>query len=630
MSGAALQATGLPTAEAVTGGSLSAAPSSSWQSNGTVWKMVYAHGDIFMIGDFTTLRPPGAAPGTRQRPALRFAAVKASTGAPDPAVKVTHRFTGQSSGLPLTNGAIAASPDGNTIYVGGSFTRVDGQFHAHVAAFDASTGALLPSFTANVGGKVSAIATAGDVVYLGGAFGRVGPTPVGPNLAAVSASTGAVLGWGAGPPPSTNGTVDALAVSRDNSQVIAGGYFDRVDGLTGSADATTTYSKAVIIGAVGSAHAGQLERMTAEHVVPPGTNKANAGCSSNVKDVVVSGAVAYLANEGTGGGCFDGTWAVNLPSGSLKWVDRCLGASQVVAVVGRYLYKGSHAHDCQAQNRNGDPDNFPQLPPNQPRHLLSENLATGYLGPWYPLTNAGGALGPRAMATDGHQLYVGGDFTSINHRPQQGIARFTAGRDFPTPRPPAPTAVAGRLGQVTITALPPVDLDDPDLTLQLFRAGRAKPIAAAHVHSLFWRRPRVAWVDRGAVPGSTVSYRVRAVETHDSGGSPLSPASVAVDVACAVSDRIHAAVVSVAARRVAHRRSVQVQICSAAVVRVSATVVRGRRVLARLPARRMHPGHAQLTLPIKRRVHAGRIRAVVVFAQHARRKVSRQTLYLPR
>ena len=44
------------------------------------------------------------------------------------------------------------------------------------------------------------------------------------------------------------------------------------------------------------------------------------------------------------------------------------------------------------------------------------------------------------MATDGTQLYVGGDFTEMNHVGQQGIARFTPTSDFPTPKPAAPVA----------------------------------------------------------------------------------------------------------------------------------------------------------------------------------------------
>ena len=42
------------------------------------------------------------------------------------------------------------------------------------------------------------------------------------------------------------------------------------------------------------------------------------------------------------------------------------------------------------------------------------------------------------MATDGSQLYVGGDFTKVNGVGQQGIARFTSTTDYPTPKPAAP------------------------------------------------------------------------------------------------------------------------------------------------------------------------------------------------
>ena len=337
-------------AQAIENGSLGAAAASSWQSNATVWNMTYASGDIFMVGDFTSLRPPGDALGTGETPATYFAALKASTGALDTAVNHTHSFTGQAAGtLPLTGGVVAASPDGSVIYVGGSFTAVDGSKRNHVAAFSATTGALL-AWNPNVNGKVSAIAAAGSTVYLGGTFTKVGSgAAIGANLAAVSASTGAVVPWGSGTQPSTDGTVDALAATADDTQVVAGGYFDQVDGLTQSSDGTTPYNKAVIIGGVSSGTPGALEPMAADSVVPVGTVANNPnGCVSNVKDVVISGGVAYLADEGTGGGCFDGTWAANLNDGSLKWVNRCLGATQTVEVVGSYLYKGSHAHDCQS------------------------------------------------------------------------------------------------------------------------------------------------------------------------------------------------------------------------------------------------------------------------------------------
>jgi fibronectin type 3 domain-containing protein len=530
----AVQILSTPAANATEMGGLSAAVSSSWQTNATVWKMAYGNGDIWMVGDFTTLRPPGDALGTGEQPADYFAALKASTGAVDPAIDDTHTFAGQPAGsLPLTNGSVAVSPDGSTVYVGGSFTSVDGQPRDHVAAFSTTTGALT-SWNPDAGGPVSAIATSGDVVYLGGAFAKVGGVARADLAAVSSTGTGAVLSWGSGTQPGTDNTVDALAVTADGSQVVAGGYFDQVDGLTQSADGTTTYNKAVIIGGIGSASAGDLEPMPADTTVPPGTDSNNDGCVSDVKDVVISAGVAYFADEGTGGGCFDGTWAVTLSDGSLVWVNRCLGATQVVEVVGNYLYKGSHAHDCQENNTNGpvsnDPANFPQVPENQARHLLSENLSNGYLGPWYPFTNAGPNLGPRAMATDGSQLYVGGDFTLVNHVGQQGIARFTTTNDYPTPKPAAPVAVSAGPGAVNVYAQAPVDLDDVDLTMELFRDAGTTPIASTKVTSYFWQQPVVGFTDSGLALGSQHTYRVEAVETYGTGSSPMSAASAKVTV----------------------------------------------------------------------------------------------------
>ncbi len=181
----AVQILSTPAANATEMGGLSAAVSSSWQTNATVWKMAYGNGDIWMVGDFTTLRPPGDALGTGEQPADYFAALKASTGAVDPAIDDTHTFAGQPAGsLPLTNGSVAVSPDGSTVYVGGSFTSVDGQPRDHVAAFSTTTGALT-SWNPDAGGPVSAIATSGDVVYLGGAFAKVGGVARA-DLAAVS------------------------------------------------------------------------------------------------------------------------------------------------------------------------------------------------------------------------------------------------------------------------------------------------------------------------------------------------------------------------------------------------------------------------------------------------------------
>lgn len=516
-------------AQAIENGSMGASVAPSWQSNATVWDMAYGAGNVFMVGDFTSLRPPTAALGTGEVPANYFAALTASTGALDTTFNDMHVFAGQAAGtLPLTKGAVAVSPDGSTVYVGGAFTSVDGQTRNHIAAFNTTTGALT-SFAPQFNGRVNVIATSGNTVYAGGTFTKVSGVTRS-DLAAVQAGTGAVLPWSplsTGPMvdasnniSNTNdyrgGTVDALAVSADGSTVAAGGYFTTMNGIPAN--------KAALLDAT----TGANEPLAADSVVPIDSS----GCVSNVKDVVISGSSVYFANEGTGGGCLDGTWAANLPTGSLKWLNNCLGATQAIAVIGNYLYKGSHIHDCADNNRNGDPDNFPQVPTNQNRHVTSELLSNGFLGPWYPNMNAGPNLGPRTMTTDGSQLFVGGDFTLINGLGQQGIARFTPTSDYPTPRPTAPTATINSSGTVTVTAQSPVDLDDPDLTMQLFRDGGSTPIASTQVHSLFWKQPTVTWTDSGLAGGSH-TYTVRAIETFGSGASPMSAPSTTITVAAA-------------------------------------------------------------------------------------------------
>jgi hypothetical protein len=625
----AVQVLSSPPASAREPGSLSAQASSTWQSNATVWKMAYGAGDIWMVGDFTNLRPPGAAEGTNTRPATYFAALKASTGAPDPNVDDTHLFAGQSSGQPLTTGAVAVSPDEKTVYVGGNFTTVDGQPRNHIAAFSTATGALL-AWNPNVSGPVRTIATYGNVVYIGGGFGRVGNTTVGYSLAAIDASTGAALSWGPGSGPSTDNTVDALAVSSDGSQVVIGGFFSHVDGL--SADGATVYNKAAILGGVGSASAGLPEPMPADALaVPPGTDKAPVdGCTSDVKDVVISGPVAYISNEGTGIGCFDGTWAVRLQTGSLNWVNRCLGATQTLAVVGYYLYKGSHEHNCRAANVNGDPNNFGALRRGQDRHLTSESLSNGFLGPWYPVMNGGADLGPRAMATDGSQLYVGGDFTRINGVLQEGITRFTSTTDYPTPTPDAPRVTSTGTGTVVVTATPPVDPDDPGLLMELFRDGQAQPVATAGVESLFWRQPKVRWVLKGLPGGETEKYRVRAVEHYGTGVSPLSPATQ-VTVACGSSRGVRAAIVRAGVDRGArHEWQVKLEVCSANANRMQFQVRRNSKVLASTTVSHLRPGSRTTLLTLRKSLPSGVIQAYVVFWRASAHLTADRRLRVPR
>jgi hypothetical protein len=464
-----------------------------WQTNNIVWGMAAANGALYAGGDFTSVRPPGAAAGTGEVARNRVAAFNASTG---DLLPFSHTFDNRVA-------VITASPDGGTVYVGGDFTTVDGVSRPRLAAFDTATGALKswnPKSWAPVRGI--GVAPDGATVYIGGqflTFNGVSKT----RLAAVNNTTGALTAWAA----AADAPVTSVAVAPDGSRVFVAGYFSNLNGqprrATGSLDPVD----------------GSNEPWASANVVPPRTTS----CDSNIKDIAVDSANVYFAGEGNGGGCFDGTFAARQSDGALVWRNNCLGATQSVEVVGGMLYKGSHAHNCSA---NGD---FPEQ--GRPWHLLVENLTNGRLGSWFPDTN-GQPLGPRTMATDGTQLWVGGDFTTVNNQPQQGITRFTAGPDPNNPnRPSPPTATSPSRGTVRLTWPATLDDDDWDLVYRVYRDGGATPIyTSPPVRSTFWIRPTVTFNDTGLVPGSTHTYRVEPKEAFgpNIGGksNPSAPVTV--------------------------------------------------------------------------------------------------------
>src|SRR5581483_3427666 len=107
-------------------------------------------------------------------------------------------------------------PGGNgRLLVGGSFAGAGGAARSNLAAFDLGSGTLLPWHPV-ADGPVTALAAAGQTLYVGGHFTHVdGASRDG--LAAIG-PTGSVLPWR----PSANG-VDALAVA--NGRAFAGGSF---------------------------------------------------------------------------------------------------------------------------------------------------------------------------------------------------------------------------------------------------------------------------------------------------------------------------------------------------------------------------------------------------------------------
>ncbi|MEV7953103.1 LamG-like jellyroll fold domain-containing protein [Streptomyces sp. NPDC088141] len=474
--------------------SMTADDLTTWQTNGIVWAMAASDaGVVYTGGTFSTVRPPGADAGTSEQPAVNFAAFDAATGAP----------TGCSLSFTLSSGtatvrALALSPDRKTLYVGGQFGAVSGVGVSNIAAIDTATCTPRQDFKFSVSATVRALAVTADTVYLGGDFNTVaGQTRN--KFAAVT--TGAALKpWRA----DTDEVGRALELTPDGKHVLLGGDFFTVNG-------TTSHALAVV-----DATTGAVAKSYPAGFIPN---------TSTVQDLATDATGFYTANEGTGGGVFDGRIALNLSNFEQRWRDTCLGATQAVLVHNGVLYSGSHAHDCSSMGE------FPDQPR---RHLLAQSVDDPKLLPWFPDTNdgIGEPVGPRVMTqTDKgghHYLWVGGEFTTVNGARQQGLTRFADGPDTGAPWVPNVSLSTVAPGKVEVNWQTSFDADDGELTYRIYKDGASTPVYTTTGYSLFWDRPQLRWTDTDVAPGETHSYRISASDgTNTSAKSPALSATVA-------------------------------------------------------------------------------------------------------
>jgi hypothetical protein len=274
----------------------------SWNpnANGDVRAIAVGAGGVWLGGDFTTVTG---------QPRKRIAAVSPSSGSPtswrvdadatvkalafngagsvlyaagnfaslggQPRARLGAVNTGSSSVLTgwradiAADGAWAGATSltvvGTTLFVGGSFTTVNGVDRVNTAAVRTTDGAVsswradtpatilaLASdasrvyavgrggggfvaaldtssgkrrWTANPNGDVAAVTVRGSEVYIGGHYDFVGNTTR-HHLAALSAGTGSLLPWN----PSANSSLGVTALAHDAGHIAAGGAFTVVAG----------------------------------------------------------------------------------------------------------------------------------------------------------------------------------------------------------------------------------------------------------------------------------------------------------------------------------------------------------------------------------------------------------------
>ena len=160
--GATLVLTSTPASAVISGNVLSGTTSPLWQTNGTVHAVLVSGNTIYAGGEFTRVRPPGTTTSSPQAVTRNhLAAFNATTGA---------LITGFNPNVNGNVKSLAISPDGTRLYAGGQFTNVSGTARNRLAAVNPTTGALVTGFNPNVNSTVNGLAATSTNVYLGGPF----------------------------------------------------------------------------------------------------------------------------------------------------------------------------------------------------------------------------------------------------------------------------------------------------------------------------------------------------------------------------------------------------------------------------------------------------------------------------
>jgi chitodextrinase len=429
-------------------------PDRTWGTDGRVSAIVQVGDVVIAGGTFTQTREDGGA-GQATLSRSNLAAFDAATGAPLPTWD------------PVLNGAVyalAVSPDGSRLYVGGAFTSVDGTARSRLAAIDVATGTLIKTFKApSILASVRALAVSGPRLYLGGLFRAVGGQTR-ERLAAVDATTGTLdPAW----TPAADAGIRTLAVAPDAARVYAGGDFGTMSGQARK-------NVAALDPADGS--------VVADWHPDPGYP---------VLGLVTMGGNVYAA----GGGAANQLAAWDAGSGATVWTRHSDGDFQAVAASGSLVYAGGHFNYVEGELR---------------RKLVAVDAATGEVRrgwrPALPHTDLTWE-GVWALSTaGGTRLVAGGDFDSVTGVTQMHYAQFTgtidgAVGDVQSPtRPAGLTATARGGGRVELAWSASTD-DDGVARYEVWRDG----VVVATPGS-------ATYADTDVAPGTMYSYAVLPVD----------------------------------------------------------------------------------------------------------------------
>jgi hypothetical protein len=468
-------------------------PGQGWQPDGRVRAIAYSGNTVYVGGEFTQVLPPasvGGAPVARDH----LAAFDATTGA-------------LLSWNPGTDGVVwALDVSGAAVYVGGQFATAGGQPRTDATAVDGTSGQTL-AWDPEPNGIVNALRVGPDGnVYLGGSFTRVGGH-VHNHLAQVTQG-GVTTTWqpsvkqvtGFACPPRCPPYVTTLAFSADGSTLYFGGHFGLVNGVPrNNAAAVDRVTGATlpwnpdVFGTGAGKNPHQANKVWHIEIGPDrayicGDYWALDGFQRHANLAAVDLTAGHLINS------FNATTDGNTPS--------CVLRNGVLYIGGHYQHVGPNS--AWVFFGNGQKATLTGPGSLVRTHLAAVDATTGAIDPWDPSTNS--VLGVHDMVATATQLGVGGDFTRIGGTDQQGFAGF--GLDTTPP-------------DTTLTKAPPALTNDATATFAFHSSERASTFLCALDGGAF--APCVDPLAYVSVPDGSHTFQVAAVD--QAGNVDTTPAS---------------------------------------------------------------------------------------------------------
>jgi large repetitive protein len=386
-------------------------------SSGEIWdiEVIPSLNRVFIAGNFTSLANT-IAPTTTINQA-NLASYNLQTGLIDTSFRPT--FNGGVT-------AVEASPDGTKLFVGGSFSTVNGVAKQKVASLNLTTGAPLTTFgfSNSTNNQVTALAASNSTLYVGGRFSRVNGVLL-RGLAAVNAASGAVdqtfdnqLSGGIGVDGQLG--VPQLKLTHDGSKLLVVHTGRQIDGQDrygmGIIDTAT---KELLpwrsqLWDTNLARVGGVTRIAAGDISPDDSYFVVSSGSGGDAPPISDTAIAFPLN------------AASLQDSDVQplWISRHFDSIYSVAITEVAVYVGGHFGFIESPSSD---DPWPGLDNVgygtgqglagyglgdqvvRRDHIAAINPVDGKSLEWYPVSGSNSFEGDKAMEATPRGLFIGGD-----------------------------------------------------------------------------------------------------------------------------------------------------------------------------------------------------------------------------